>query len=160
MQTIQDGVLNLDIRFTPQNFDPFDENQLRDINRKILLEMDDKRLSSLYGFADADVGKLIKLFLPYAGTVVELDGWVKPVWGKKKCDEQMKLLAALLAQAPFFDSFGELSSHVAEKSGISEEDTDKTLHILIAGRPDGPPTEDIYELIKYYILEVAQCQHS
>ncbi|MCO4845914.1 MAG: glutamate--tRNA ligase, partial [Sulfurovum sp.] len=61
----------------------FDIDKLRFINRKHLERMDDRQLSTLFGFADADIGKLAKLYLEEASTIKELIAKIKPIFAAK-----------------------------------------------------------------------------
>ena len=82
----------------------FDSEKLRMINREHLRKIDDKSLSSLFGFADEDIGKLAKLYLEEASTINELASKIRPIFAPKdfssECGEQMRMIADVIADAP------------------------------------------------------------
>jgi glutamyl-tRNA synthetase len=137
----------------------FDIDKLRFINRKHLSMMDNKRLSSLFGFADANIGKLAKLYLEEASTINELESKIKPIFKPKNFDgewgEQMRILERLIADAPMIDSFDEFKSYMMKESGLKGKNFFKPLRLLLTGAEHGPELSDIYPLIKSYILEIA-----
>ncbi|MEA3418526.1 MAG: glutamate--tRNA ligase [Campylobacterota bacterium] len=137
----------------------FDIDKLRFINRKHLGMMDDKRLSSLFGFADADIGKLAKLYLEEASTINELENKIRPVFAPKNFDgewsEQMKIMQKIIADAPMIETFDEFKSYMMKESGLKGGNFFKPLRLLLAGAEHGPELSDIYPLIKPYLLEIA-----
>jgi len=137
----------------------FDIDKLRFINRKHLGMMDDKRLSSLFGFADADIGKLAKIYLEEASTTNELEAKIKPIFIPKdfECEwgEQMRIMEKLIADAPMIDTFDEFKSYIMKESGLKGKNFFKPLRLLLSGAEHGPELSDIYPLIKSYLLEVA-----
>ena len=137
----------------------FDIDKLRFINRKHLGLMDDKRLSSLFGFADADIGKLAKIYLEEASTTNELENKIKPIFAPKdfECEwgEQMRIMEKLIADAPMINSFDEFKSYIMKESGLKGKNFLKPLRLLLTGAEHGPELSDVYPLIKPYLLEVA-----
>ncbi|AKF24852.1 glutamylglutaminyl-tRNA ligase [Sulfurovum lithotrophicum] len=137
----------------------FDIEELRLLNRKHLERIDDKRLSSLFGFADADIGKLAKLYMKEAATINELDARIKAIFSPKDFDgkwgEQMRILEKIIAEAPMFATFEAFESHLMKESGLSGEHFSKPLRVLLTGAEQGPELSDIYPYIKSYLLEVA-----
>ncbi len=157
--TIADAVTNLDIAKTPVTFEPFDTENLEEINSRYLFSMDSKQLSSLYGFADHDVGEAIKLFLPFANTISVLDGWIEAMWKPKVCDEDMRRVCTLVHDAPYFDNYDDLLNYLSQKSGVEKSKIEISLQKLLTGSRKGPKAEKLYPYIKSYLLEVAKCQH-
>ena len=137
----------------------FDMDKLRFINREHLKMMDDKQLSGLFGFADADIGKLAKLYLKEVSTTNELEARVRPIFKPKSFEgewgEQMIVIKNIISDAPYFETFNELTKHIMDKSGIEEENLFMPLRVLLTGAEDGPKLSEIYPFIKSYILEVA-----
>ena len=137
----------------------FDMTQLRFINREHIKMMDDKKLSTLFGFADADIGKLAKVYLEECSTINELEEKIRPIFSSKDFDgewgEQMKVMAELISNAPTFETFDELKKHLTEKCGLKGEKLLKPLHHLLTKTGNGPELSKVYPLIKSYILEVA-----
>jgi len=137
----------------------FDIEQLKMLNREHLGMIEDKALSSLFGFADDDIGKLAKLYLDEASTINELALKIRPIFAPKDFDgtlgEQMKQLSDVIFNAPMINDFEDFKAYVIKESGLEEEKLSKPLRHLLTGVEDGPELSDIYPHIKSYILEVA-----
>ncbi|MEA1954830.1 MAG: glutamate--tRNA ligase [Campylobacterota bacterium] len=137
----------------------FDIEKLRFINAEHLKRMDDKQLSSLFGFADEKIGKLAKLYLKEVSTTKELEEKINPIFSPKnfegKWGKQMKIIEDVIANAPMIKSYDKFKSYTMKESGLKEEDFFKPLRVLLTGAEHGPELSDIYPLISSYILEVA-----
>jgi glutamyl-tRNA synthetase len=137
----------------------FDIDKLRFINREHLKVMDDKRLSTLFGFADEDIGKLAKLYLEEASTIKELESKIKPIFAPKdfegKWSKEMKTIANIIQNAPMINDFNEFKAHIIKESGLQEKDLFNPLRLILTGAEHGPELSEIYPLIKPYLLEVA-----
>lgn len=137
----------------------FDIEKLRFINRAHLKMMDDKRLSTLFGFADADIGKMAKLYLEEASTIKELEAKVRPVFSPKDFEgtwgKEMKLMSDIIADLPMINTFEEFESTMMKESGLNGEHFVKPLRLLLTGTEEGPELRDLYTYIKPYLLEVA-----
>ena len=142
----------------PRSSVTFDMEKLRLINREHLKMMDDKRLSGLFGFADADIGKLAKVYLEEFSTVKELEAKVKPIFAPKPfesaLEEPMQIIQQVLIDAPMFATFDELKSYVVKETGLDEKALEKPLRVLLTGAEDSVPLSNIYPYIKSYLLEV------
>jgi glutamyl-tRNA synthetase len=134
---------------------------LRQINRKHLEAMEDKALSRLFGFADADIGKLLKLYLDEADTLNTLESKIKTIFSPKacteECAEQMQMIAALIQESPMLNTFDSFTQYLINQSGLEEEHLLKPLRLLMTGAQSGPELGDIYPLVKPYITEIARC---
>jgi glutamyl-tRNA synthetase len=137
----------------------FNIDTLKYINRGHLRMMDDKQLSSLFGFADADVGKLVKLYLEEASTINELASKIRPIFAPKvfegKWSEEMVVLQHIIEDAPMIHTFDAFKTYVMDKSKLKDENFFTPLRLLLTGAEHGPELSDIYPLIKAYLLEVA-----
>ena len=137
----------------------FDINKLRSINREHLKNMDDKQLSTLFGFADADIGKLVKLYLDQVSTLKELEAKIRPIFTAKDFDgewgEQMRIIENLIGILPMIDTFDEFKSIIMKESGLKDKHLLNPLRLLLTGTESGPELSDIYPFIKPYLLEVA-----
>jgi len=137
----------------------FDIEMMRFINKEHLKIMDNKQLSTLFGFADADIGKLAKIYLEEACTTNELESKIKPIFTPKnfECEwgEQMRVLEKLVWELPMIDTYDEFRSTMMKESGLTDENFSKPLRVLLTGVESGPELSDIYPLIKPYLLEVA-----
>jgi len=137
----------------------FDIEKLRFINREHIKMMDDRELSTLFGFADVEIGKLAKLYLEECSTTNELKEKILPIFSPKEFSgewkEQMTIISNIIANAPYFKTFDELEKHLITQSGLKEENFSKPLRYLLTGAGDGPELSEVYPLIKSYILEVA-----
>jgi len=157
--TLPEAIKWFDLENISKSPATFDMTKLRFINRKHLKMMDDKKLSTLFGFADADIGKLAKVYLQECSTTNELKEKIHSIFTAKDFNaewkEEMKILSKLIEEAPAFETFNELKQYLSKKSGIEEETLYKPLRYLLTNAGDGPELNEIYPLIKAYILEVA-----
>ncbi|EIF51429.1 glutamate--tRNA ligase [Sulfurovum sp. AR] len=137
----------------------FDIDTLRSINAEHLKQMDDKRLSTLFGFADADIGKLAKLYLQEVCTINELESKIKPIFAPKnfegKWSAQMHTMEDIIQNAPMINDFNAFKAHILKESGLEGEDFFTPLRLILTGAEHGPELSEIYPLIKPYLLEVA-----
>ena len=137
----------------------FDMDRLRHINREHLKMIDDRELSTLFGFADADIGRLAKVYLEEASTIKELEAKIAPIFKPKNFDgewgEQMRIIEKIIMDAPAFETFNELTEHIMEKSELKDENLFNPLRVLLTGGEKSPQLSKIYPFIKSYILEVA-----
>ena len=137
----------------------FDIDKLRFINAEHLKRMDDRQLSTLFGFADADIGKLAKLYLEEASTIKELIAKIKPIFAAKDFEgewgDQMRKMEMLVQNAPMINDFDAFKSYMMKESGLKGENFLTPLRLLLTGAQYGPELSDIYPLIKPYLLEVA-----
>ena len=140
----------------------FDFERLRQLNQEHLRRMDDLALSRIFGFADAEIGRLAKLYLDEAATIRELDERIASIFSPKKCEgegaDAMRTLSALILEAPMFRDFDAFKAYLRERSTLGEERFTQALRLLMTGREEGPALSDIYKYIKSYITEVARCQ--
>ena len=137
----------------------FKIEKLRLINREHLNRVEDKKLSTLFGFADADIGKLAKVYLKECSTINELEAKIRPIFAPKdftgEWGEQMSIMAEIIAKAPYFESYDMFKQHLITKSGLEKENLLIPLRYLLTAQGNGPELSEIYPLIKSYILEVA-----
>jgi len=137
----------------------FDINKLRFINREHLKRMDDKKLSTLFEFADADIGKVAKIYLEEASTINELEIKLKSIFAPKNFDgewgEQMRSLEKIIIDSPMIKSFEDFKNHLMKESGLKGKNFFKPLRILLTGTDHGPELSDLYPHIKSYLLEIA-----
>lgn len=141
----------------------FDIEKLRLLNREHLKQMDNKRLSSLFGFADEDIGKLAKIYLDKVSTTKELEAKIKPIFQAKdfsgQWEKEMQLLANIIADAPYMESYDAFHAYLVKTSGLSDTMLLEPLRCLLTGHyanaTNEPELSSIYPYIKSYILEVA-----
>ena len=137
----------------------FDIEKLRFINREHLKNMDNKTLSALFGFADAEIGRLAKLYLEEASTLKELTRPIEAIFGSKNFEgrwtKQMRTMERLIQEAPMFHHYNDFEAYLLKKSGLTGQEFSKTLRVLLTGAECGPELSAVYPLIKPYILEIA-----
>ncbi len=138
---------------------PFDIEKLRHINRRHLEAMEENTLSRIFGFADADIGRLLKLYLEEASTLNALQKRLKAIFSPKSCEthREMQMISTLIQEAPMFHDFGAFMAYLSHQSGMTEKALLLPLRLLMTGAPKGPKLEDIYPLVKPYITEIARC---
>ena len=132
-------------------------DKLRFINKEHLRRMDDRQLSTLFGFADAQVGQLAKLYLQESRTINELVLKIRPIFAPKEMEakEEMFTLQKIIADAPMIDDFNDFKRYLSKTSRLTEEEFTPLLRHLLTGANQGPELSDIYPLIKSYLLEIA-----
>ncbi len=137
----------------------FDIDKLRFINKEHLKKMDNKQISALFGFVDADIGKLVKLYLEEASTINELALKIRPIFAPKifegQWQEQMRTIQKVISDAPMINSFDDFKTFVMKESELKDKNFFKPLRLLLTGAEHGPELSEIYPLIKSYLLEVA-----
>ena len=157
--TLPEAIEWFDLKSISISATKFDMTKLRFINREHLKLMDDKQLSSLFGFADIDIGRLAKLYLEECSTINELEAKIRPIFRPKNFDGerggQMRIVEKLISEAPAFQTFNQLTKYITTESGIKGENLFEPLRVLLTGAENGPELSEIYPLIKSYILEVA-----
>jgi len=136
----------------------FNIEELKDINKKHLLAMDSKKLSKIFGFADSDIGELLKLFLDKKSTIKELDEIIVAIFSAKECSQDMQELVQIIKKAPMLYSFEEFKNYLFKNSSLSSDRVLKALSMLILGEEDIEKLDKIYPYINPYILEVVKCR--
>ena len=158
--TLPDAMKWFDIKNISTSAAKFDIEKFRFINTEHLKRIDDKQLSTLFGFADENIGKLAKLYLEEeASTVKELELKIQSIFSPKDFEgewsEQMKRIKDIIQNAPMIDDFNKFKSYIIKESGLKGNNLSKPLSLLLTGAEDGPELSDVYPLIKAYLLEVA-----
>ena len=159
--TVEEALEWFDITHLAKTPSKFDIERLRRINKAHLKRLDDKELSRYVGFADAEIGKLAKLYLEEASTTKELKAKVAPLFEKKEIPESLQedaqKLCRVIQEAPYFDEYEAFKTYIIETSGLDEKRFIKPLRYLLTGSQQGPEVKDIYNAIKNYIKKVVQC---
>jgi len=139
----------------------FDIDSLKIINSEHLKLMEDKKLSTLFGFSDADIGKLAKVYLELdeVNTINDLDTEIKNIFSAKdftsEYGEDMSILSKIIADAPMIDDFDDFKEYLIKESVFESERLVKPLKYLLLGEDDNIELSKVYPFIKSYILEVA-----
>ena len=136
----------------------FNIDTLRLINKKHLERMEDKKLSTFFGFSDADIGKLAKLYLNEACTINELEMRIKSIFEPKIFDGQygneIETLRRIIEDAPMIDSYEAFEDYLVTHSDLNKEAIKMPLRLLLTGEKQGPKLSEIYPYLKPYLLEV------
>lgn len=137
----------------------FDIEKLQYINSKHLEMMDNKELSTLFGFADDSIGELAKLYLTEVSTLKALKEKIDPIFTPKNFNndysKEMRTIETIIKDAPMIKSYDEFESYLIKESKLNKETINIPLRYLLTGAKSGPELYDIYPLIKSYLLEVA-----
>lgn len=145
---------------TSQSPSLFDKTVLRSINKEELDNLDDKELSRYVGFADAEIGKLAKLFLEEAATTKELREKMKPVFAPKAIPEEFQEAAqtvrTAIQKAPYFEAYDDFKGYVVKETGLKEEQLVKVLRLLLTGAEAGSDLSKIYAHLKNYLGEIVK----
>ena len=155
---LPDAVESFNFQTIPaESSSEFSLEELRECNRKHLMRMDAKKLSSIFAFADSDIGELLKLYLDDAATINELEEYFTPLFKKRACSDIEKALSKLIIESPYFKEYDAFKNFLLSKSNLDEEQLEHSLRKLLTGRVEGPSLDILYNHLKSYILEVAQC---
>jgi len=159
--TLPDALNWFDFSHLQETDTGYDLDILRQLNKKHLLHIEDKQLSKVFGFADTSIGKLLKCYLEETETLKGLDERIKTLFAEKPCHgtegESMRVLAAVIQEAPMFDSFVPFREYLSAKSDLDDAALALPLRLLMTGRSSGPELAEIYPHIKSYITEIARC---
>jgi len=136
----------------------FNLEELKELNRKHLENFDSVKLSKIFGFADSDIGELLKLYLKDASTIKELDEHIVATFAPKPCTEEMQKLVDIIKSAPYIESFDEFVEYLENNSSLDKDSIIDALRVLLTGSDKSPDLELIYRYINPYILEVAKCR--
>lgn len=158
--SLEEAIEWFDIESISKDEVKFDLEELKLINKKHLKTIDDMRLSKILGFADADIGKLGKLFLEEENTIKGLKSKINLIFSPKTTckgfEEEFISLKLCIKDAPYFDDFNDLEAYIIEKTGLVDEKLSKPLNYLLIGRNINVNIKDIYGLIKNYLGEIVK----
>lgn len=151
--SLEDAIKWFDITKISKDEVTFDIEKLKEINKKHLETLEDMRFSKILGFADADLGKLAKLYIDECSTINEIKEKFDLIFSDKKLsnDEAIKINEALKT-APYLESYEELVDFVSQKTGLSN--FENSLRIVLTSCENGPDLDKIYPLIKNYLGEI------
>jgi len=136
----------------------FNLKELKDINRQHLKAMDSKKLSTIFGFADSDIGEILKLYLESFSTIKELDSVMVNIFSKKECNSETKTLSNIIKKAPMISNYSDFLKYLSKESNLKEETLLSLLSQLILGKDDPKMLEKIFKYINPYLLEVTKCR--
>jgi len=157
--TLPEAIEWFDLDNIPKNNIEFDIEKLKYINKEHLKRIDNKKLSTLFGFADADIGKLAKIYLTELNTINELKTEISSIFNPKNFDniwqKEMRIIENIIYNSPTFETLDKLKEHIRKESGLDNEKLSKPLTLLLTNKENEPKLNEIYPLIKSYILEVA-----
>jgi glutamyl-tRNA synthetase len=155
--SLDEAVEFFDITSLSKNPAKFDIAKLRFINRKHIELLDNLELSKKFGFYDAELGTLAKLYLEEASTIVELKEKIEKFFSAKEPDdfiEEFNLIREALLKKRDFQRLDELKEYVIEETSLKGKKLFKPLRYILTGSFDGPELGKIFPLIKNYLTEV------
>ena len=156
--TLEEAIEWFDITKVSTNQTTFDINELKLINIKHLELMDDLRLSKILGFADADIGKLAKVYLEESSTINELKTRIKVIFEEKTSLEgfqnELKTLKECLENAPYYEDFNDLQKYITKETSLEGKFLDEPLRYVLTKADNGPDLSKIYPLIKNYLGDI------
>lgn len=156
--SLEEAIEWFDIKNISKEATKFDIEKLKFINKKHLETIDEMRLSKILGFADADIGKLGKLFLQEASTIKEIKEKIDLIFSPKSTcigfEDEFVELKLCMQDAPFFNDFDELEKYISQKTALSGEKLLEPLKYILTGRNNGANISDIYPYIKNYLGEI------
>ncbi len=157
---MKDAVEWLDLDKMSKDPVRFDIDELKEINKKHLLNLDAKELSRYVGFADEEIGELARVYLEEVGTTKELRAKIEPIFAPKEIPnefkEQVKTMTATIKDAPYFEEYDDFKNYVMRESGLKGEEFLKPLRLLLTGAQDGPDIALVYKYLKNYVGEIVK----
>lgn len=155
--TLEEAILWFKIENISKSAARFDIDKLRFINREHIKLLDDMRLSKIIGYADADIGKLAKIYLEEASTTKEIKAKIDAIFAPKICqDNDCEEIKKAVFEAPFFEIYDEFKNYISSATGLRGKALFKPLRYVLTSAEHGPNLSDIYPLIKNYIGEIAK----
>ena len=156
--TLKEAKERFDLEKISKKAVKFDKEELRSLNQAHLKLLDDKELSRYVGFADAEIGKLAKLYVDEINTTRELKKRIKAVFAKKEFSDEIQknaqLIKTLVAKAPYFEEYQDFEEYLQEKSALPNEEIRKVLYLYLNAKESGPQIEHLYGCLKNYIKEI------
>jgi len=121
--------------------------------------MDERKLSTIFGFADANIGKLAKLYLEESSTIKELDEKLKSIFKAKDFSsnewrEQINTLREIIGSLDMIEDYNSFKNTISKMSGLKGKNLFKPLRLLLTGAEHGPELSEVYPFIKPYLLEI------
>jgi len=130
----------------------FNMQELKELNRKHLMLIDDKKLSTIFGFADSNIGKLAKLFLKDAYTINELITALKAVFSQKECSDEIKEVAKVIQNAPMISDFNKFKAYIKDNIKIDDKRLETALRVLLVGsKESNVELKEVFKLINPYL---------
>ena len=128
------------------------------MNKEALKEMDARELSRYVGFADAEIGELAKCYISDVATTKELKSKIAAIFEKKdipkEFTKEVETLKEVMQNAPFFEEYEAFENHLTHKSGLTSEEIETPLRLLLTNAAEGPDIDDIYKYLKNYLGEL------
>jgi len=136
----------------------FDIERLKEMNKDTLKSMDATELSRYVGFADAEIGELAKCYIQEVTTTKELKSKIAAIFEKKEIPKELKeqvdTIRKVMKEAPFFEEYEALQEYLVKESGLTSEEVENALRILLTNDTQGPDIKDIYKYLKNYLGEL------
>jgi len=138
----------------------FSMQELKNINKKHLLELEAKELSRYVGFADSEIGELARVFLEDVFTTKELKSKIAPIFAQKtfpsELTEVISTISQIIKKAPFFDKYEDFEKYLKDGSQIQEPLFSQALRYILTGTKNGPELTKVYKYLKNYIGEIVK----
>jgi glutamyl-tRNA synthetase len=157
---IHEAITWFDINNVSKTAQTFNLDKLRFLNRAHINKIDSRELSKYFGFSEASIGDLAKLYTEEASTLKEIDSKITAIFRPKNFENESKTqmisLQNTILKAPFFDEYDTFVAHVMNASGLKENEFTKVLRLLLTGCEKGPDLSLIYPHIKGYITQIVR----
>lgn len=158
--SIEEAIEWFDIKNISKDEVFFDIEKLKELNKKHLKNIDELRLSKILGFADADIGKLAKLYLDELSTINEIKEKINSIFNrnenKQNFNENEKLLNDCIKKAPFFEKYEDFEKYLLKNSNLNKQECKNILKFILIGQQSGPDISEVYTLIKNYLGEIVK----
>ena len=156
--TIEEALPWFDLQNISRSPVEFDLDTLRYINREHIKQMDDLRLSTLVGFADAGIGKLAKVYTQEVSTLAEIKAKIDGIFKTKEISpvvaKEFTNIKKAAQEAPYFEAFNDYKAHLLQTTGLKEKTFSQSLRLLLTGFEHGPELDELYPHLKHYLKEI------
>jgi glutamyl-tRNA synthetase len=156
--TIDEAIEFFNIDKISKSSPKFDIDKLKFINKKHMLLMENEKLSKMVGYEG--MGRLAKLFIEEADTIIELKEKIDRIFNTKGvledfADESLIIRESILSLdgEPSFDEFKKL---ISDKTGLKAKQLFKPLRYLLTGSTSGPNLSDIYPHLIKHLKEIVK----
>jgi len=157
--TLQEALAWFDYKTITTTTTSFDLAKLQYYNKEHLKKLDPKELSRYVGFADADIGKLARLYIDTVTTTKELKKVIEPIFAPRNIPNEMQeditKIQECLQQAPYCDDYEAFVSYIHEQTNIPLQQLHQELRVLLTNNTqETPELSSVYDALKNYIGEI------
>jgi len=158
--TLEEAIEWVDLAKVSKSPEHFDIEKLKAINKKHLLDLDDKELSRYVGFADEAMGKVAKIYLKEVSTLKELRPKIEAIFAAKVIPEALsneaEIMKKVIIAAPYIEHFDAFNAYIAKETALEGDVLTKTLALLVTGSENSCDMAELYVYLKDFLGEIVK----